>query len=89
MGAKISADFEISKFPPQIMLETINYYPKIESSITVNMLLSAEKVAVSEDTVICPLFTNNNTNLYSDQLYNFFYDVIGYGNYTGMKVKTE
>ena len=53
------------------------------------MLLAAEKVAVSEDTVICPLFTNNNTNLYSDLLYNFFYDVIGYGNYTGMKVKTE
>ena len=53
------------------------------------MLLAAEKIAVSEDTVICPLFTNNNTNLYSDQLYNFFYDVIGYGNYTGMKVKSE
>ena len=53
------------------------------------MLLAAEKIAVSEDTVICPLFTNNNTNLYSDLLYNFFYDVIGYGNYTGMKVKTE
>lgn len=53
------------------------------------MLLAAEKVAVSEDTVICPLFTNNKTNLYSDLLYNFFYDVIGYGNYTGMKVKTE
>ena len=53
------------------------------------MLLTAEKVAVSEDTVICPLFTNNNTNLYSDKLYNFFYDVIGYGNYTQMKVKTE
>lgn len=51
------------------------------------MLLAAEKVAVSEDTVICPLFTNNNTNLYSDQLYNFFYDVIGYGNYTGMCVR--
>ena len=51
------------------------------------MLLAAEKIAVSEDTVICPLFTNNNTNLYSDLLYNFFYDVIGYGNYTGMCVR--
>ena len=52
-----------------------------------SMLLAAEKIAVSEDTVICPLFTNNNTNLYSDLLYNFFYDVIGYGNYTGMCVR--
>ena len=51
------------------------------------MLLAAEKVAVSEDTVICPLFTNNNTILYSDLLYNFFYDVIGQGNYTGMCVR--
>ena len=51
------------------------------------MLLAAEKVAVSEDTVICPLFTNNNTILYSDLLYNFFYDVIGHANYTGMCVR--
>ncbi len=53
------------------------------------MLLEAEKVAVSEDTVICPLFTNNNTNLYSEKLYGFYYDVIGYPDYTEMKVKTE
>lgn len=54
-----------------------------------NMLTAAEKIAVSEDTVLCPLFTNNNTNLYPAELYNYYNDVIGYPNYTGMKVKTE
>ena len=53
------------------------------------MLLAAEKLAVSQDTVICPLFTNNNSNLYPPELYNYYNDVIGYPNYTGMKVKTE
>lgn len=53
------------------------------------MLLEAEKVAVSEDTVIVPLFTNNNTNLYPPELTNYFYDVIGYANYTGMRVENK
>lgn len=53
------------------------------------MLTAAEKVAVTDDTVIVPLFTNNNTNLYPAELYNYYNDVIGYPNYTGMKVKTE
>lgn len=53
------------------------------------MLLEAEKVAVSEDTVIVPLFTNNNTNLYPPELTNYFYDVIGYANYTGMRVEKK
>ncbi len=50
-------------------------------------LLKAEKIAVSDDTVICPLFTNNQSLLYPPELYNFYYDVISYPNYTGMKVK--
>lgn len=50
-------------------------------------LLNAEKIAVSDDTVICPLFTNNQSLLYPAELYNFYYDVISYPNYTGMKVK--
>lgn len=50
-------------------------------------LLRAEKIAVSDDTVICPLFTNNQSLLYPAELYNFYYDVISYPNYTGMKVK--
>jgi len=54
-----------------------------------DMLIAAEKIAVSEDTVICPLFTNNNTNLYPAELTGFYNDVIGYPNYTGMKLKTE
>ena len=53
------------------------------------LLTAAEKIAVSEETVICPLFTNNNTNLYPPELYNYYNDVIGYPNYTGMKVKSE
>ncbi len=52
-----------------------------------DMLLAAEKVAVSEETVIVPLFTNNNTNLYPPELVNYYNDVIGYPNYTGMKVE--
>ncbi|MCR4579430.1 MAG: peptide ABC transporter substrate-binding protein [Treponema sp.] len=54
-----------------------------------DMLLAAEKVAVSEETVIVPLFTNNNTNLYPPELTNFYNDVIGYPNYTGMKVEVK
>ena len=52
-------------------------------------LLKAEKIAVSDDTVICPLFTNNQSLLYPPELYNFYYDVISYPNYKGMKVRTE
>ena len=54
-----------------------------------DILLAAEKIAVSEDTVIVPLFTNNNTNLIPPELYDYYYDVICYPNYTQMKVKTE
>lgn len=62
---------------------------ELDAKLRQEMLTSAEKIAVSEDTVICPLFTNNNTNLYPECLYNYYNDVIGYPNYTGMKVKTE
>lgn len=54
-----------------------------------DMLLAAEKVAVSEETVICPLFTNNSSNLYPPELTGYYSDVIGYPNYTGMKVKVS
>ena len=54
-----------------------------------NMMLAAEKIAVSEDTVIVPLFTNNSTNLYPPELTNYYNDVIGYPNYTGMKVEQK
>jgi len=54
-----------------------------------DIMLEAEKIAVSEDTVIVPLFTNNNTNLIPPELYDYYYDVICYPNYTQMKVKTE
>ena len=53
------------------------------------MLLEAEKIAVSEETVIVPLFTNNNTNLYPPELTGFYNDVIGYPNYTGMRVESK
>ena len=53
------------------------------------MLLAAEKIAVSEETVIVPLFTNNNTNLYPPELTGFYNDVIGYPNYTGMRVESK
>ena len=54
-----------------------------------DMMLEAEKIAVSEDTVIVPLFTNNSTNLYPPELTNYYNDVIGYPNYTGMKVEQK
>ena len=54
-----------------------------------DLLLKAEKIAVSEDTVICPLFTNNNTNLIPPELENYYYDVLNHANYTGMRVKQE
>lgn len=51
------------------------------------LLLSAEKIIVSDETVICPLFTNNNTNLIDPSLDNYYYDVICYPDYTGTTVK--
>lgn len=51
------------------------------------LLLSAEKILVSGETVVCPLFTNNNTNLIDPSLENYYYDVLSYADYTGMTVK--
>lgn len=51
------------------------------------MLLAAEKILVSDETVVCPLFTNNNTNLIDPCLTNYYYDVLCYPDYTGMSVK--
>lgn len=60
---------------------------EIDAKKRQDLLLAAEKVAVSEDTVIVPLFTNNNTNLIPPELDNYYYDVICYPNYTKMTVK--
>ena len=51
------------------------------------LLLAAEKILVSEETVVCPLFTNNNTNLIDPSLDNYYYDVLCYPDYTGTTVK--
>jgi oligopeptide transport system substrate-binding protein len=51
------------------------------------LLLSAEKILVSDETVVCPLFTNNNTNLIDPCLIDYHYDVLCYADYTEMKVK--
>ena len=49
------------------------------------LLRKAEKIIVSDETVICPLFTNNSTNLFRPGLTNYYYDVLSYPNYKGMK----
>lgn len=54
-----------------------------------DLMLQAEKVIVSDDTCIVPLFTNNNTNLTPPELENYYYDVLAYPNYKGMRVKSE
>lgn len=51
------------------------------------LMQEAEKIIVSDETVICPLFTNNNTNLIPPELDGYFYDAIGYPDYKGMYVK--
>lgn len=51
------------------------------------MLQQAEKIIVSDETVICPLFTNNNTNLIPPELAGYYYDVLAYPDYKGMYVK--
>lgn len=51
------------------------------------MLQAAEKIIVSDETVICPLFTNNNTNLIPEELAGYYYDVLAYPNYKGLTVK--
>lgn len=53
------------------------------------LMCDAEKIIVSEDICIVPLFTNNSTNLVDPSLENWYYDVIAYPNYTGMRVKSE
>ncbi|MBQ0051699.1 MAG: peptide ABC transporter substrate-binding protein [Treponema sp.] len=51
------------------------------------LLVAAEKLIVSEDTCIVPLFTNNTTSLTDPSLTNFYYDVIAYPNYKQLQVK--
>ncbi len=52
-------------------------------------LMAAEKILVSDECVICPLFTNNNTNLIDPSLENYYFDVLVYPVFYGMKVKSE
>lgn len=54
-----------------------------------DILLEAEKIAVSEDTVILPLFTNNSSYLMDTSLENYYYDVLAYPKYSGMTVKKD
>ena len=39
-------------------------------------MLKAEKIIVSEDTVICPIFTYNQSNLIPPELDNYYYTVL-------------
>lgn len=52
-------------------------------------LMAAEKILVSDECVICPLFTNNNTNLIDPSLDNYYFDVLVYPVFYGMKLKSE
>ena len=52
-------------------------------------LMAAEKILVSDECVICPLFTNNNTNLIDPSLENYYFDVLVYPVFYGMKLKSE
>lgn len=53
------------------------------------MLQEAEKILVSEDTVVCPLFTNNNNNLIDPTLENYYFDGLGYATWAYATKKSE
>lgn len=62
---------------------------EIDAAKRESELMAAEKILVSDECVICPLFTNNNTNLIDPSLDNYYFDVLVYQVFYGMKVKSE
>lgn len=53
------------------------------------LLMAAEKILVSDDTVVCPLFSNSNTDLIDPTLDNYSFDVLSYVDWTHMTKKTK
>lgn len=62
---------------------------EIDAAKRESELMAAEKILVSDECVICPLFTNNNTNLIDPSLDNYYFDVLVYPVFYGMKLKSE
>ena len=52
-------------------------------------LLAAEKILVSDETVICPLFSNSNQDLIDPTLEGYFTDALSYTFWYGTKKKAE
>lgn len=53
------------------------------------LLRSAEKIAVSDETIICPLFTNNYQNLIDPKIEGYTFDVLTYQDITKITLKEE
>lgn len=51
------------------------------------MLLEAERILISEETVLCPLFSNSNVNLIDPTLEGYTFDVLTYMDMTKIKKK--
>lgn len=52
-------------------------------------LLAAEKILVTDETVICPLFSNSNQDLIDPTLEGYFTDALSYTFWYGAKKKAE
>lgn len=51
------------------------------------LLQAAEKILVTEETVVCPLFSNSNTDLIDPTLENYSFDVLSYSDWSHMTKK--
>lgn len=91
----IAITFSMTKLMPGSPLQSKNISGdllekyELDAKKRQDLMLQAEKVIVSDDTCIVPLFTNNNTNLTPPELENYYYDVLAYPNYKGMRIKSE
>lgn len=57
---------------------------ELDNKLRQELMLEAEKIIVSEDTVVCPLFSNSNCNLIDPGLSNYTFDVLSYPDWSHM-----
>lgn len=62
---------------------------ELDDAARQELMLEAEKIIVSEDTVVCPLFSNSNCNLIDPGLGNYTFDVLTYPDWTHMTYSAD
>lgn len=55
---------------------------ELDAAARQELLQEAEKILITEETIVCPLFTNNYTNLIDPSLTGYTFDVLAYPDFT-------